>query len=178
VECFLRCPSPLGSLTLTAEDGFLTGLFFDRADSPPPACPPAPCALPPVLISAQRWLDAYFAGEIPAFTPPLRLEGTPFQRRVWSMLLEIPYGETMTYGSLAARIARERGLRRMSAQAVGQAVGRNPISLIVPCHRVVGAGGSLTGYGGGLDRKARLLQLEQSVILPSPLPDSVSRING
>ena len=106
-----------------------------------------------------RWLDAFLAGEEPAFTPPLHLRGTPFQQRVWRLLLEVPYGTTTTYGELARRLSE--GGRRMSPQAVGQAVGRNPVALVVPCHRVVGADGSLTGYAYGLELKRRLLSLEQ-----------------
>lgn len=109
----------------------------------------------PVFDDAIRWLDSYFGGYIPANTPRLRLQGTPFQLRVWEALLEIPYGETETYGALARRLGS-------SPRAVGGAVGRNPVSLIVPCHRVVGAGGSLGGYAAGPDRKARLLQLEHA----------------
>ncbi|MBQ9349310.1 MAG: methylated-DNA--[Oscillibacter sp.] len=112
------------------------------------------------LDAAQAWLDTYFAGRMPDFTPPLHLAGTVFQRTVWDLLLQIPYGTVTTYGDLAHRIAARNGIARMSAQAAGGAVGRNPVPIIVPCHRVVGADGSLTGYAGGLDRKARLLELE------------------
>ena len=106
----------------------------------------------PVFHEAARWLDLYFSGQEPAFTPPLCLQGSPFRRAVWDLLLQIPYGQRMTYGELAAKLARQRGLDSMSAQAVGGAVGHNPISLIVPCHRVVGSQGNLTGYAGGLQR--------------------------
>ena len=114
----------------------------------------------PALTEAKRWLDIYFAGKEPDFLPPLHPAGSLFQQAVWALLLQIPYGQTVTYGQLAARLAAERGLARMSAQAVGGAVGRNRISLIIPCHRVLGADGSLTGYAGGLDRKAKLLACE------------------
>ena len=116
----------------------------------------------PVFEETRRWLDAYFRGEKPDFTPPLSVETTPFRRAVWELLLTIPYGQTMTYGEIAAEIARRRGLSGMSAQAVGGAVGRNPISLIIPCHRVVGTGGSLTGYAGGIEKKVKLLELEHT----------------
>ena len=116
----------------------------------------------PVFEKTRRWLDAYFRGEKPDFTPPLSVETTPFRRAVWELLLTIPYGQTMTYGEIAAEIARRRGLSGMSAQAVGGAVGRNPISLIIPCHRVVGTGGSLTGYAGGIEKKVKLLELEHT----------------
>ena len=112
----------------------------------------------PILMDTKRWLDVYFTGREPDFTPPLHPTGSPFRQTVWQLLLEIPYGQTTTYGELAKRL--ECG--RMSAQAVGGAVGHNPISIIVPCHRVVGTNGSLTGYAGGLDRKIRLLEIEQT----------------
>ncbi len=156
--------SPLGPIVLRWEDGALTGLWFaDQAN-----CPQVSGRLPPAegcpdLDPARRWLERYFSGRDPGFVPPLRLAGTEFQRSVWALLLGIPYGATRTYGDLAAQLARARGLARMSAQAVGGAVGRNPVSLIVPCHRVVGASGDLTGYAGGLARKRALLALEGSV---------------
>ncbi len=115
----------------------------------------------PVFDKTKLWLDKYFNGIKPDFTPPLQLKGTDFQQQVWNILLEIPYGKVITYGDIAKKIAEKRGLARMSAQAVGGAVGRNPISIIVPCHRVVGADGSLTGYAGGIDKKKYLLELEQ-----------------
>ncbi|MCR4601323.1 MAG: methylated-DNA--[protein]-cysteine S-methyltransferase [Clostridia bacterium] len=114
----------------------------------------------PVFELAADWLDVYFAGKRPCFTPPLLMRGTRFRREVWEILLSIPYGNTVTYGEIADGISKQRGGGRVSAQAVGGAVAHNPISLIVPCHRVIGADGSLTGYAGGLDRKARLLELE------------------
>ena len=153
--------SPLGAITLLAEDGALTALYFAGGKYSPAAPKGAPAAKgPPVLRDAVRWLDIYFRGRNPGFTPNLLIRGTPFRRAVCRIMLAIPYGETTTYGAIAERIAAERGIPRMSAQAVGGAVGRNPISLIIPCHRVVGADGSLTGYGAGLDRKVKLLELE------------------
>ena len=113
-----------------------------------------------VLKMAVSWLDLYFSGKVPDFIPPLHPSGSKFQLLVWSYLLDIPYGKTATYGDLAKRAARDLGKKAMSAQAIGGAMGRNPISLIVPCHRVVGAGGKLTGYGGGLWRKEELLEME------------------
>ncbi len=157
-------PSPLGSVVLRAEDGALTGLWFaDQANCPRPGSPIPAAEDCPAFDPARRWLERYFSGRAPGFVPPLRLEGTEFQRAVWALLAGIPYGATRTYGEIAAQLARERGLGRMSAQAVGGAVGRNPISLIVPCHRVVGASGGLTGYAGGLERKRALLTLEGSL---------------
>ena len=114
----------------------------------------------PVFENADRWLDTYFSGGIPDFTPPLLLRGTFFRRLVWEQLLLIPYGTTVTYGQLAERLSVQTG-RRVSARAVGSAVGHNPVSLIIPCHRVIGADGSLTGYAGGTDRKAELLRMEK-----------------
>ncbi|MDR1152036.1 MAG: methylated-DNA--[protein]-cysteine S-methyltransferase [Bifidobacteriaceae bacterium] len=108
----------------------------------------------------RSWLDAYFAGENPAIDFPLAPRGTPFQQRVWSILRQIPYGETTTYGDIASRLTAQSASGRTSARAVGGAVGHNPISLVIPCHRVIGATGSLTGYAGGLDRKTALLTLE------------------
>ena len=115
----------------------------------------------PVFARTAEWLALYFDGEKPAFIPPLTLKGTPFQKEVWEILLEIPFGQTTTYAEIAAEIARRRGLASMSAQAVGSAVAHNPISLIIPCHRVVGSDGSLTGYAGGIEKKEWLLAMER-----------------
>ena len=153
--------SPLGEMLMAAEDGCLTGLWFvgqrhfdaRRLDS---------CADRdlPVFRQTCRWLDTYFAGRQPFGLPPVCLKGTPFRREVWSILLSIPYGHTVTYGDIAHELARRRGLSSFSAQAVGGAVGHNPISIIVPCHRVLGTNGALTGYAAGTHRKACLLALE------------------
>ena len=153
--------SPLGGITLASDGEYLTGLWFDGqkyfADT----------------LSVQReekdldvfrrtdnWLDIYFSGKEPNFTPPLRMKGTEFRQEVWQILLTIPFGKTMTYGEIAKILADQRGIKSMSAQAVGGAVGHNPISLIIPCHRVVGTNGALTGYAGGLDKKSWLLDME------------------
>ncbi len=158
-----RYESPLGGILLAADEVGLTGLWFEGAKYFAAGLDAA--SIPretPALARAMRWLDAYFRGEKPDCAPALHPAGTPFQRAVWARLLEIPYGGTATYGEIAAALTRGDGgaPRHACAQAVGGAVGRNPISLIVPCHRVVGADGSLTGYAGGLDRKLRLLELE------------------
>lgn len=116
-----------------------------------------------VLSKTKRWLDDYFAGRRPDFAPPLKPQGTPFQELVWQLLLGIPYGATITYGELAQAVAQRLGKERMSAQAVGQAVGHNPIAVIIPCHRVLGKNGQLTGYAGGLERKKALLALEARI---------------
>lgn len=114
-----------------------------------------------VFQETRKWLDLYFQGNNPDFMPDFSLSGSDFQIRVWKKLLQIPYGQVVSYGELARQIAEEKGIAKMSAQAVGGAVGRNPISLIVPCHRVIGKDGSLVGYGGGLERKVALLELEK-----------------
>lgn len=154
-----RYDSPLGVVTLESDGEALTGLWFDDPQSRSGMTHPPGMELP-VFETAKRWLDLYFSGKRPDFTPPLKLSGTPFRKTVWEILLTIPYGKTMTYGEIAAIIAGRRKMPRMSAQAVGGAVGHNPVSLIVPCHRVIGAANALVGYGGGLDRKIRLLALE------------------
>ena len=159
MPAILRYLSPLGPMVLAAEAGALTGAWFEGQKH----CPALPGAAPgadPALAAAARWLDVYFAGGRPGDPPPLRAAGTDFQRQVWALLRAVPYGQTVTYGALAARLAAARGLEHMSARAVGGAVGRNPISILVPCHRVVGAGGALGGYAGGIARKQALLALE------------------
>ena len=115
----------------------------------------------PVFEETKCWLDLYFSGRAPDFTPPLLPRSTAFRRQVWDILLTVPYGRTITYGEIADRIARQTGVIRMSARAVGNAVGHNPVSLIIPCHRVIGTDGRLTGYAGGIDKKEWLLQMEQ-----------------
>ena len=156
---FANYDSPLGYILLAADGEGLTTLDFTEKKD-------AVSRNHPILREAARWLDIYFSGQNPGFTPPLHMLGTPFQTEVWRLLLDIPFGKTTTYGALAKEIARRRGIRRMSAQAIGGAVGRNPVALIVPCHRVIGADGSLTGYAGGLDKKARLLSLEGITFQP------------
>ena len=150
--------SPLGGITLASDGIALTGLYFDGE----PGCPPYDAAHKKNLLvfgEAMRWLDLYFAGKEPDFMPVLNPTGTAFQMSVWAILQTIPYGGTTTYGAIAKRLEKSTG-KRMSAQAVGGAVGRNPISILIPCHRVVGTNGSLTGYAGGIDKKERLLQWE------------------
>lgn len=157
--CFYK--SPLGGITMASNGNALTGLWFDgQKYFAEGLAETAAAKTLPVFDEVVRWLDIYFSGRRPDFTPPLNLEGTAFRKEVWQLLLQIPYGQTTTYGKLAAQIAVKHGQKRMSAQAVGSAVGRNPISIIVPCHRVVGTGGSLTGYAGGLAKKLALLKLE------------------
>ncbi len=163
MDALWRVSSPLGGITLAGDGEALTGLWFDGQK-----CFPARLNADhefrrlPVFSEAERWLNLYFSGSAPDFLPPLLLRGTAFQRMVWELLLAIPYGSTATYREIADTVARKMGKPRMSAQAVGGAVGRNPVSIIVPCHRVIGADGSLTGYAGGIERKRYLLQLEQN----------------
>ncbi len=152
--------SPLGKLTLAEEDGALTGLWMEGQKYFPERLD-VRWEQTPVLTLAGDWLDRYFAGERPeSALLPLNPRGTAFQRQVWKCLLEIPYGSTTTYAAIAGEIAALRGLPHMSAQAVGNAVGRNPISIVIPCHRVLGSHGQLTGYAGGLERKQWLLDWE------------------
>lgn len=154
--------SPLGPILLAADDVGLTGLWFEGQKYFAATLPAeVQTKETPALREGRRWLDLYFAGKEPKTSPPLHLIGTPFRLSVWKILSEIPYGKTMTYGDIAQRLAQERGLPRLSARAVGSAVGRNPISLIIPCHRVIGRNGRLTGYAGGLHRKAYLLAMER-----------------
>ncbi len=147
--------SPLGSILLAADETGLTGLWFEAQKYFPSfSGVEYQEKETPVLTETVRWLDVYFSGKDPGFLPPLHPQGSPFRQTVWDILLTIPRGQTITYGEIARRLGVH------SAQAVGGAVGHNPISILIPCHRVVGSDGSLTGYAGGVERKARLLQLE------------------
>ena len=155
--------SPLGGVLLAADEIGLTGLWFDGekyfAGNLPKVYAERETS---ILLEAKRWLDIYFSGKEPDFTPPLHPIGSAFRQSVWEILLQIPYGKTTTYGEIARQLSEKMGLSRMSAQAVGGAVGHNEISIIIPCHRVVGTNGSLTGYAGGIDKKGKLLELEQT----------------
>ena len=160
---FLYC-SPLGDILLESGGETLTGLWFKGQKHCPPFAHAEPLTAAPGPVKlAAGWLDKYFSGQRPGFTPPLSLSGTGFQISVWELLKAVPYGQTVTYGELARRLSLLTG-KTVSARAVGSAVGRNPISIIVPCHRVVGAGGKLTGYAGGLERKQKLLELEGALL--------------
>ena len=153
--------SPLGKILLAADEEGMTGAWFETQKYFAAKLPPEhEEGTTPVLGDACRWLDVYFSGREPDFTPKLHLIGSDFRQAVWALLLQIPYGQTRTYGALAKQLAEKNGGKRVSAQAVGGAVGHNPISLMIPCHRVVGTNGSLTGYGGGIQRKKALLELE------------------
>lgn len=156
--------SPLGGITISSNGEALTGLWFDYQKQ-------NNCFLEKeqedlvnttdhVLKETEKWLDNYFRGIEPIFMPPILFNGTEFQETVWSILLSIPYGKIISYGEIANEVAKDRGIERMSAQAVGGAVARNPIDLIIPCHRVIGKNGNLTGYAAGIDKKIELLKLE------------------
>ena len=155
--------SPLGGILLAGDEAGLTGLWFDGekyyADHLDPEHEEKEI---PLFQSVKKWLAIYFSGEEPDFMPTVHMIGSDFQLAVWEILRKIPYGHTVTYGQIAKMIAKQKGLSRMSAQAVGGAVGHNEISVIVPCHRVVGTNGSLTGYAGGIDKKIKLLELEKA----------------
>ena len=153
--------SPLGKILLAADEAGLIGLWFENqkyyADILNDEVVQKKSN---ILQKTEQWLDIYFSGEEPDFTPPLHMIGSDFRKSVWDILLTIPYGHTMSYGEIARKLEAEKGYSKMSAQAVGGAVGHNPISIIIPCHRVVGTNGSLTGYAGGIDKKVQLLTLE------------------
>ncbi len=153
--------SPLGGITLASDGEALTGLWFDgqKYFAATLSAQREERRLP-IFEETAEWLDVYFGGKAPGFTPALNPRSTPFRKDVWDILLTIPYGQTMTYGDIARRLANQKGLAGMSAQAVGGAVGHNAVSLIIPCHRVIGSDGSLTGYAGGIDKKMKLLRME------------------
>lgn len=162
--------SPLGSITIASDEASVTGIWFENSRFFSKAL--SGKYINQATAAAEQavhWLDIYFNNKIPDFTPPLLLKGTDFRMTVWKMLLDIPYGKTVSYGDIAKVIAKRRGIEKMSAQAVGNAVGHNPISIIVPCHRVVGSKGSLTGYGGGIKRKKELLRLESNAAVLAKL---------
>ena len=164
MDCIGRWESPLGGITLAGDGEALVGLWFEgQKHFAASLSRPLEEKKLPLFAEAERWLEVYFRGEEPDFTPPLRLRGTAFQREVWELLLLIPYGQTTSYGELARVLAARRNSTALPTRAVGAAVGRNPISLIVPCHRVLGGDGALRGYAGGLDRKSALLRLERSL---------------
>lgn len=162
--CYIRFyDSPVGRIALTSDGDSLTGLYIKNQSGYPKT--EISDDVPPVFLTvfktAEKWLDDYFAGIEPKAAPPISVSGTEFQEAVWERLKQIPYGKTVTYGELAAEIAAKRGVKKMSAQAIGSAVGKNPVSIIVPCHRVIGSDGSLTGYNGGIEIKEKLLAVER-----------------
>ncbi len=155
--------SPLGQITIAGEGEALIGLWFENQKNFGSTLSGEwEEGTLPVLEQTTEWLDIYFGGGIPDFMPEISFFDTPFRIAVWELLMDIPYGNTITYGEIAAVMAEQTGKERMSAQIIGNAVGRNPVSIIVPCHRVIGADGSLVGYAGGIFRKDNLLTLEKS----------------
>lgn len=155
--------SPLGKITLASDGDALIGLWFDGqkyfAATVSGECEEKPL---PIFDDTIKWLDIYFSGRQPDFMPKIAIIGTPFRKAVAEIMLNVPYGKTITYGEIARRLAEQKGTAQISAQAVGGAVGHNPISIIIPCHRVVGSNGSLTGYAGGIERKIELLKSEKA----------------
>lgn len=155
--------SPLGKITIAADETGLTDLFIEgQKYSEETVKQEMQEREVSVILEVRRWLDIYFSGKEPDFEIPLHLIGSEFRKEVWKLLCGIPYGKTVTYGEIAKILAEKRGCKCISAQAVGGAVGHNPIAIIVPCHRVMGANGNLTGYGGGIDKKIALLKLEHA----------------
>ena len=163
MEYVYHYKSPLGNITLASDGLSITGLWFDGqkffADS---LDKNNEVKFLPIFDETIKWLDIYFSGKAPNFTPKIKMKTTDFRKAVWEIMLTIPYGQTMTYGEIANILSKQKGLRRMSAQAVGGAVAHNSISLIIPCHRVIGTNGNLTGYAGGIDKKIKLLTLEKA----------------
>lgn len=159
--CTCSYNSPIGNMLIAADEIGLTGLWFEGQKYFANTLPDEHISQETeILVETKKWLDVYFSGEKPKFTPPLHPEGSTFRQAVWQILLQIPYGQTITYGKIASKLTEKKNGSRMSAQAVGGAVGHNEISIIIPCHRVVGTNGSLTGYAGGIDKKISLLELE------------------
>ena len=164
--------SPIGKIIITADETSLTGVwfsdgkFYDRRIETEYEKRKLP-----IFDTTKNWLDIYFLGHKPDFMPPINMLGSDFRISVWKLLLKIPYGSTTTYSKLAEILAKEKGIKHMSAQAIGSAVGHNPISIIIPCHRVVGTDGSLTGYANGIENKFKLLNLEgvnmENLFIPS-----------
>lgn len=165
MQYIAKYQSAIGAMLLACDEIGLTGLWFEGAKYYASNLDVEnEESETPILRETKRWLDIYFAGKEPDFMPPLHMIGSEFQLEVWEILQKIPYGKTTTYGEIAKQIAEKKGLPRMSAQAVGGAVGHNRISILIPCHRVVGTDGSLTGYAGGVDKKKTLLELEGEVL--------------
>lgn len=163
--------SPIGKITMASDGISLRGLWFEgqKYFASTISGETKEKSLS-VFEQTKSWLDIYFSGQEPDFTPKLRLNGSDFRKRVWQILLTVPYGHTVSYGEIARIIAREKGIEKMSARAVGGAVGHNPVSIIVPCHRVVASNGSLTGYAGGTDKKISLLKIEKTDLSKIFLP--------
>ena len=164
-KAIYRTPRGFSDMLMMSDGDVLTGLHFVDSRKVSKVFRDCEKSELPVFRETRRWLDEYFGGREPGFTPPYRIDGlTPFRKDVIGAMLEIPFGEMVTYGDIAAAIAKKRGMKRMSAQAVGGAVGWNPICIIIPCHRVIGANGALVGYGGGINNKAALLEHENRIV--------------
>lgn len=159
MEYIFEYKSPIGGIIITSDETEITGLRF-KGESETEVLSDNKYKETSAIKEAERWLDIYFSGKNPGYIPAINPKGTEFQKLVWKLLLEIPYGKTTTYGEIAGKIAEIKNVSRMSAQAVGGAVGKNPITIIIPCHRVVGKNGKLTGYAYGIDKKISLLALE------------------
>lgn len=155
-----KTDSPLGPLVLTSDGENLTGLWFENRSTIQESWQEKEL---PIFTETQSWLQEYFTGKDPAWMLPVKPEGTDYRKNVWKALLEVPYGETTSYKDIAQMVDAASPDRKTSARAVGGAVGKNPISIIIPCHRIIGSDGDLTGYGGGIDRKIKLLELEKSL---------------
>ncbi len=161
MEFICKYNSPIGELTLESDGKNLTGLWFENQQHYGNGLLKKYTEKDlPIFKQTKLWLDTYFQGKNPDFTPPLKTNGTVFREKVWEILRTIPYGTTVTYGEIAKEIETARNMKKLSAQAVGGAVGHNPIGIIIPCHRVIGASNNLTGYTGGLDKKVSLLKIE------------------
>ena len=163
MEYIFEDKSPIGSIIITSDETEITGLRF-KGESEAEVPHNKRYKETSAIKETKRWLDIYFSGKNPGYIPAINATGTEFQKLVWKMLLEIPYGKTTTYGEIAGKIAEIKNVSRMSAQAVGGAVGKNPIAIIIPCHRVVGKKGNMTGYAYGIDKKIALLEIERADI--------------
>ena len=163
-KAIYRTPPGFSDMVMACDDEMLTGLHFADSRKTSEGCRESMERDMPAFRETRRWLDEYFGGCEPNFTPPYRIDGlTTFRKDVIDAMLKIPFGKTVAYGDIAAGIAKKRGVKRMSAQAVGGAVGWNPICIIIPCHRVIGANGAPVGYGGGIKNKVALLEHERHI---------------
>lgn len=170
---FYKTPDGISNMWMTSDGEYLTGLWFEGSKDAGKHRESSEEKLLPVFQEVIRWLDIYFSGRVPEFTPKYRVDHlTEFRKDVIDAMLNIPYGSLITYGEIAEMLAKKRGIKRMSAQAVGGAVGWNPICIIIPCHRVMGSGNSLTGYGGGIQNKRALLEIEHHDVNKFILPKS------
>lgn len=169
--------SPLGLINITSDGEYLTGLYFDKSSDSSKFKENYTAKDLKIFDETKKWLDIYFSGKIPTFTPKYKIENlTPFRKQVIDILNTIPYGKTITYKDIANIIAKQKGIEKMSSQAVGNAVGWNPICIIIPCHRVIGTNRSLTGYGGGIKNKIGLLEIEKNDISTFIIPKKGSKL--